>query len=47
MNKHFLLQKQLQTKINSIPKQNKLKFYSDLLTLIELAHGEDYEDFDF
>ena len=41
----FLAQKRLKESINSIPKKNKAKFYTDLLDLIELAHGDNYEDY--
>lgn len=40
-------ERQLQKKISRIPKQNKSKFMLDLLELIELAYGEDYENFSF
>lgn len=40
----YLAQKSLRESINSIPKKNKQKFYSDLLDLIERAHGDDYYD---
>lgn len=40
-------QRNLQKKINHIPKKNKSKFMLDLLELIELAYGDDYENFSF
>ena len=32
--------------INNIPEKNKNKFVFDLLYLLHLAQGDDYEDFD-
>lgn len=46
-NSMFLMKKQLQESINSIPKQNKHKFGVDLLKLIDIAHEGDYENFNF
>ena len=43
----YLAQKMLRDKINSIPKENKAKFSQDLLTLIDKAHDEDYQSFNF
>lgn len=46
MNIYFQYRKEIQKKINSIPKKNRVKFQADLLKLIEIAHEEDYEDFE-
>lgn len=40
-------QKELTKRIKSIPKKNKQKFSVDLLKLIEYAHQEDYDNFNF
>lgn len=40
-------QRELGKRIKSIPKENKLKFLSDLDKLIDLAHGSDYANFSF
>lgn len=46
MNTYFYQQQQLRKQIAKIPKKNKLKFYSDLLILIEKAQGDNYGDYD-
>lgn len=46
-NSMFLMKKQLQESIKSIPKENKHKFGVDLLKLIDYAHGADYDNFNF
>lgn len=46
-NSMFLLKKQLEQNIKSIPLKNKQKFGVDLLKLIDKAHEEDYESFEF
>lgn len=43
----YLAQKMLREKINSIPKQNKEKFSRDLIILIDKAHEDNYENFNF
>lgn len=40
-------QRQLQKRINGIPKKNKTKFMLDLQELIDLAYEDDYENFSF
>lgn len=43
----YLAQKQLRQSIQSIPKKNREKFSLDLIKLIDLAHGDNYEDYYF
>ena len=38
---------EINNRIRTIPKKNKEKFQLDLLYLIELAHEDDYGDFEF
>lgn len=47
MNILFREKQDFQKRIATIPKKNKLKFQADLLKLIELAHLEGYENFNF
>ena len=47
MNNYFILRRQIEDRINKIPKKNKSKFQSDYIKLIELAQRDDYEDFNF
>lgn len=43
----WLARQEINNRIRTIPKKNKEKFQLDLLYLIELAHEDDYEDFEF
>lgn len=43
---YYLAKKEMEHRIKTIPKKNKDKFGVDLVTLIELAHQEGYNDED-
>lgn len=45
MNLLFHRKQEFEKRISTIPKKNKLKFQADLLKLIELAHMENYENY--
>ena len=42
-NNLFIARKMLTDRITSIPKENKSKFFNDLLKLVEEAHTGGYE----
>lgn len=37
---------EINKRIESIPEQNRLKFFCDLLKLIDLAHTGDYDNYE-
>lgn len=41
----YQAQKIMKKRIQNIPKKNKEKFAHDLLKLIDLAYGDNYEDY--
>lgn len=44
MNEIFLRKRAFEQSIRSIPKQNKFKFYADVMYLIDLAHEDNYNE---
>ena len=44
MNELYVRRRAFESSIKSIPKNNKFKFYADVMYLIDLAHEDNYNE---